>query len=73
MFDRNTSVTTYAYAFEDCGRDLTGLIPPGLIGTTPVNSAGQKLWQLSPTPTGTRCFYNCTSLSDYAAIPANWK
>jgi hypothetical protein len=70
LFDRNTSVTTYANAFEDCGRDQ---VPPRLTGSSPANSAGLKLWELSPLPTGTRCFYNCTGLTDYATIPTNWR
>jgi predicted secreted protein len=63
LFDKNTNVTDYSKAFEDC-RELT---------VSPVNSAGKKLWELSPTPTGTDCFLNCTKLTDYAAIPDNWK
>jgi hypothetical protein len=64
LFASNTQVTTYANAFEDC-RLLTG--------ASPTNGSGQKLWELSPVPTGTLCFRNCTNLSDYAAIPAEWK
>jgi hypothetical protein len=64
LFDKNTVVTNYSHAFEDC-RVLTG--------ESPVNSAGQKLWELSPTPTGTDCFLNCTQLTDYATIPTEWK
>lgn len=64
LFDKNTLVTTYANAFEDCSQ---------LTGETPANSAGQKLWELVPVPTGTTCFTNCTKLSDYAAVPATWK
>ena len=64
LFDKNTNVTDYSKAFEDC-RELTG--------EGPVNSAGKKLWELSPTPNGTTCFLNCTKLTDYATIPTNWK
>lgn len=64
LFDKNTNVTTYSKAFEDC-RALTG--------ESPVNSAGKKLWELLPAPNGTNCFLNCTNLTDYTTIPANWK
>jgi hypothetical protein len=64
LFDKNTKVTTYSRAFEDC-RNLTGV--------SPTNSEGKKLWELSPTPNGTKCFSNCTKLSDYDKIPTEWK
>jgi hypothetical protein len=64
LFTNNTLVTNYSYAFEDCFL---------LSGDSPSNMAGDKLWQLSPTPNGTRCFRNCTNLNDYSIIPANWK
>lgn len=64
IFDKNTLVTNYTNAFEDCSQ---------LTGASPVNSAGQKLWELVPVPTGTICFKNCTKLTDYDAIPATWK
>ena len=64
LFDHNTQVTTYANCFYNC---------TNLTGPSPTNSAGLKLWELSPTPVGTECFHNCTNLSDYASIPAGWK
>jgi hypothetical protein len=64
LFDKNRKVTTYANAFGEC---------TSLSGVSPTNSAGQKLWELSPTPTGTGCFLKCTKLTDYDAIPAGWK
>ena len=64
LFAKNTNVTTYASAFEGCIR---------LTGASPTNSAGLKLWELTPTPIGTNCFKNCSNLTDYATIPAGWK
>jgi hypothetical protein len=64
LFDKNTKVTTYANCFYNC---------TNLTGPSPTNSAGLKLWELTPTPVGTGCFYNCTNLSDYASIPSGWK
>jgi len=64
LFDHNTLVTDFSYCFYNC---------TNLTGPSPTNSAGLKLWELSPAPVGTGCFYNCTNLSDYASIPAEWK
>ena len=64
LFDKTTNVTSYVNAFHGC---------TNLTGATPTNSAGLKLWELSPVPTGTACFSECTGLSDYADIPAGWK
>jgi hypothetical protein len=64
LFAKNTNVTSYASTFQGCMR---------LTGASPTNSAGQKLWELTPPPTGTACFRNCTNLTDYATIPAEWK
>jgi hypothetical protein len=64
IFDKNTNVTNYSNAFSDC---------QNLTGESPTNSEGKKLWELTPTPNGTKCFMNCTKLSDYNIIPAGWK
>jgi hypothetical protein len=64
LFNTCTNVTTYAYGFYQC---------TNLLGHTPTNAAGLKLWELTPEPTGTSCFYQCTNLSDYGDIPADWK
>jgi hypothetical protein len=58
MFNTNTKVTTYAYCFY---------------GNTAITSAVPELWDLVPEPTGTDCFYGCTSASNYADIPSDWK
>jgi hypothetical protein len=64
LFDKNTMASNFSYAFEDCGM---------LTGESPTNSAGKKLWELSPAPAGSRCFRNCTKLTDFDSIPAGWK
>ncbi|ROL61761.1 hypothetical protein D9V86_04135 [Bacteroidetes/Chlorobi group bacterium ChocPot_Mid] len=64
LFDKNTKVTDFSRAFEDCRM---------LSGESPTNLEGKKLWELSPTPNGTKCFSNCTNLSDYSTIPTGWK
>lgn len=64
LFNTCTSIATLANGFYQC---------TNLLGHTPTNSAGQKLWEITPAITGTACFYQCTNLSDYASIPAGWK
>jgi len=31
------------------------------------------LWSRVPEPNGTNCYYGCTSASNYASIPSDWK
>lgn len=64
LFANNTNVTTFSSAFENCLR---------LTGESPTGPGGKKLWDLTPTPVGTGCFRNCTNLTDYNTIPAEWK
>lgn len=64
LFANNANVTNFTSAFENCSQ---------LTGESPTGPAGKKLWELIPAPIGTRCFRGCTSLTDYAAIPAEWK
>ena len=64
LFSTCINVTTYYGgigdfgAFENCAA-LTGNAP--------------ALWDLVPEPTGTHCFKNCNGLTNYAAIPNDWK
>lgn len=36
-------------------------------------NANDKLWNSGKTFYSTKCFYNCTSLTNYAEIPDDWK
>lgn len=61
QFTFNTQVTTFANIYN-------------MISTT--NSMGgtaPTLWLRVPEPLGTAAFRNCFGLSNYAAIPSNWK
>jgi hypothetical protein len=61
QFTYNTSVTIFnnIYYMSSTSNALTGTAP--------------TLWLRTPTPSGTRAFYNCTGLANYASIPSNFK
>jgi hypothetical protein len=86
LFDYNTQVVNFSGTFRNC-RQLTNVLQftnnqsvttfaniynmsstsNALSGTAPT------LWTRTPTPSGTGAFFNCTGLTNYASIPANWK
>lgn len=86
IFDLNTNVTTFSGTFRNC-RALTNVLQftfntnvttftnlynmsstsNALTGTAP------ELWNRIPTPSGTDAFNNCIGLSNFAAIPINFK
>jgi hypothetical protein len=61
QFTYNTNVTIFnnVYYMASTTNALTGTAP--------------ELWNRSPVPSGTRAFYNCTGLTNYASIPSNFK
>ena len=61
LFDNNTSVVTFFSLFRmpTTSNSLSGNAP--------------TLWTRVPEPLGTYAFRNCTGLTNYASIPANWK
>jgi hypothetical protein len=70
LFRYNPNIVTFGYCFLGCTK---------LTGTTPTDADGGKLWQRAgktgypSSINGELCFKNCTGLSDYSAIPSNWK
>jgi hypothetical protein len=86
LFDQNINAVNFSGTFYNC-RALTNVIQftyntnvtifsnvyymsttsNALTGTAP------EIWNRTPTPTGTRAFYNCTGLTNYASIPSNFK
>jgi hypothetical protein len=86
LFDNNPNVVNFSGTFRNC-RSLTNVLQftfntnvtifnniynmsstaNALTGTAP------ELWNRTPTPSGTDAFNNCTGLSNFAAIPLNWK
>ena len=61
QFSYNTSVTIFSnvYYMSSTSNALTGTAP--------------EIWNRIPPPTGTRAFYNCIGLTNYASIPSNFK
>lgn len=61
QFTYNTNVTIFnnVYYMASTTNALTGTAP--------------ELWNRSPVPSGTRAFYNCIGLTNYASIPSNFK
>jgi hypothetical protein len=61
QFTNNLNVSTFANVYN------MSSTTNALAGTAPT------LWTRSPTPSGTAAFRNCTGLTNYASIPANFK
>lgn len=86
LFDLNTIVTNFSGTFRNC-LALTNVLQftfntsvtifnncynmsttsNALTGTAP------ELWNRTPIPSGTDCFNNCVNLTNFAAIPLNFK
>jgi hypothetical protein len=86
LFDKNVNVNNFSGTFYNC-RALTNVLQftyntsvtifsnvyymsstsNALTGTAP------EIWNRTPAPTGTRAFYNCIGLTNYASIPSNFK
>ena len=58
-YNTNVSIFSNLYYMSSTTNALTGTAP--------------TLWLRTPTPSGTRAFYNCTGLTNYASIPTNFK
>lgn len=61
QFTANTSVTIFdnVYNMSTTSNAMTGTAP--------------SIWTRTPPPSGTAAFRNCTGLSNFASIPANFK
>lgn len=71
LFDKNLKVKTFTQTFWGC-TSLECESP-----YTEVNGVKYHLYDRDKTavfvkPTGSKCFYNCKSLADYADIPEAW-
>lgn len=73
LFSKNKNITDFRGCF------MQQYNSSELVGNTPVDENGLKLWQRAGSegyPTsinGGSCFNNCTKLDDYSEIPNNWK
>ena len=55
-----TGTINLSYMFYSCSK-IVGIVP------------ADKLWNSGKTFNSSSCFRNCTSLTNYAEIPAGWK
>lgn len=73
LFDECKKVNSFANAFNGCTA-LTGESPYTLVEGVKVHLYERSTENGFKTPsTKTKCFFNCTGLSDYELIPAAWK
>ena len=79
LFDYNTKVTEFMYAFSMCG-NLTGESPYTVININGVDTKVHLYARANypeyfdATPTSySSCFNSCTRLTDYNSIPSEWK
>lgn len=73
LFDQCKKVSSFANAFNGCTA-LTGESPYTLVNGIKVHLYERSTDNGFKTPaTKTKCFFNCTGLSDYDSIPAEWK
>ena len=74
LFDNCTQVTNFSWTFYGCWA-LRGESPYTLINGQKVHLYERSNYpEHFSTPTSyDRCFNNCTDLTDYAQIPADWK
>ncbi len=86
LFDQNVNVINFSSCFRNC-RSLTSPLQFTFntqvttfaniynMGTTSNSMAGTAptLWLRVPEPYGFAAFRNCINLTNYAAIPSNWK
>jgi hypothetical protein len=86
LFDTNINVTTFSGTFRLC-KSLTSVLQ-FTYNTTATNfsnlyfqntttnslaGSAPELWNRIPQPLGTAAFRNCTGLTNFASIPANFK
>ena len=86
LFDTNPNVVSFSGTFRNC-RALTNVLQfannlsvtnfQNIYNMTTTSNAltgtAPTIWSRTPTPTGTGAFLNCTGLSNFASIPANFK
>jgi hypothetical protein len=86
LFDTNTSVLSFASTFRNCvaltqplqfTNNTSVTIFDNVYNMPSTSNAmsgtAPTLWLRTPTPSGTAAFRNCTGLSNFAAIPSNFK
>jgi hypothetical protein len=86
LFDQNANVVNFSGTFRNC-RALTNVLQftyntqvtifnniYNMTSTTnALSGTAPELWLRTPTPSGTAAFRNCSGLTNFTAIPVNWK
>lgn len=76
LFDKALKASKFDYAFAGC-TGLTGESPYTMYNGNKIHLYERKqyynLGGFNNRITGTKCFYNCTGLSDYEDIATGWK
>lgn len=76
LFDKALKASKFDYAFAGC-TGLTGESPYTMYNGNKIHLYERKkhynLGGFNNRITGTKCFYNCTGLSDYEDITTDWK
>ena len=76
LFDKALMASKFDYAFAGC-TGLTGESPYTMYNGNKIHLYERKqnynLGGFNNRITGTKCFYNCTGLSDYENIATDWK
>lgn len=76
LFDKALMASKFDYAFAGC-TGLTGESPYTMYNGNKIHLYERKqyynLGGFNNRITGTKCFYNCTGLSDYEDITTGWK
>ena len=87
LFDNNVNVLTFSGTFRNCINITSGVIQftnntsvtifdrvySMFTSSNSISGTAPTLWTRTPRPSGTDAFNNCTSLTNFAAIPADFK
>ena len=87
LFDNNVNVLTFSGTFRNCINITSGVIQftnnesvtifdrvySMFTSSNSISGTAPELWNRLPRPSGTDAFNNCTALTNFAAIPADFK
>ena len=71
LFDKCTSVTSFSTSEK-----INNVMVPDFgtfYGCTALTGTAPELWTRTNVTSSSKCFYNCTGLSNYSSIPSTWK
>ena len=78
LFDSSPNIDMFGssqrYDSHDLGATYYSIPPVGAFGgCTGLTGNAPELWSRTNVTDSTSCFKDCTNLTNYADIPANWK